>query len=170
MIRGRIIAHFQAVPFWGPVSDVLHRTSEKHPECSKFCSVSRNSWSKYYNTHIYIYIYMSPLRFSPQKQSNEYISLSIYIYMYIHISYIHENIMKTKYCKLIEQEIHWNTSVPWAPLLRTRIRHHHNEVNQKPRHHVADLSDQIAGITRRELVQWMGANSCDHRWSTRWST
>ena len=97
VIRGPIIAHFQAVPFWGPVSDVLHRTSEKHPECSKFCSFSRNSWSKYYNTHVYvyIYIYMSPLRFSPLKQSNEYIYIYIYIYiiyiLYIYIFHIHDN-------------------------------------------------------------------------------
>ena len=93
VIRGPIIAHFQAVPFWGPVSDVLHRTSEKHPECSKFCSFSRNSWSKYYNTHVYvyIYIYVATSVFAAKAIKWIYLYLYIYIiyilYIYIHISY-----------------------------------------------------------------------------------
>lgn len=159
MIRGLIIAHFQAVPFRGPVSDVLHRTSEKHPECSKFCSFSRNSWSKYYNTHVCVYIYID-------VATSVFAAKAIkWIYIYIHISYIHENIMKTKYCKLIEQEIHWNTSVPWAPwYAETRIRHHHNEVNQKPRHHVADLSDHFS---QEFHAPWIGAmNGCQLMWSS----
>ena len=58
--------------------------------------------------------------------------------------------MTTKYCKLIEQEIHFSIHRSHGPkFCQARIRHHHNEVNQKPRHHVADLRDQIAGTLKK---------------------